>query len=333
MAKKTKSKKVKTKYESKSLKAESVESKKPEVKDKTKTSKEGIKPKKVKSTKEEKKVATNSSKSNPNQSSNDTNQEKDYAIKIKNLNKTFKFYDQKKMTVFGKLANIINPRVSPSKLKVLEDISIEIKKGEFLGLIGKNGSGKSTFLKILMGAINPDEGTEIDVNGRMIRLALGMGFDKNLSARDNVYINGTILGLSFKEIGLKFDQIIEFSGLEKFVDTPIRFFSSGMKSRLSFSIAVHADADIFLIDEFFGGVGDINFKAKSDKVFQEQIIDGKTIIFVSHAMALIKNYCQRVIVLTDDGHKLFDNPNAAVRFYRKMMDDKREVESTKLQDM
>jgi len=324
MAKKTKSKKVKTKYESKNLKAESVESKKPEVTDKTKTSKEGTDLKKVKSTKEKKVVKT---------SSKDSNLEKDYAIKIKNLNKTFKFYDQKKMTVFGKLANIINPRVTPSKLKVLEDINIDIKKGEFLGLIGKNGSGKSTFLKILMGAINPDEGTEIDVNGRMIRLALGMGFDKNLSARDNVYINGTILGLSFKEIGLKFDQIIEFSGLEKFVDTPIRFFSSGMKSRLSFSIAVHADADIFLIDEFFGGVGDINFKAKSDKVFQEQIIDGKTIIFVSHAMALIKNYCQRVIVLTDDGHKLFDNPNAAVRFYRKMMDDKREVESTKLQDM
>ena len=244
---------------------------------------------------------------------------KEVALSIKNLNKTFKFYDHKKSTIFGKISNIINPRVTPKSLKVLNNINIDIEKGEFIGLIGRNGVGKSTFLKILMGAIHPDKGTEIDINGRMIRLALGMGFDKNLTARDNIYINGTILGLSFKEIGLKFDQIIEFSGLEKFVNTPIRFFSSGMKSRLSFSIAVHADADIFLIDEFFGGVGDINFKSKSDKVFQERIIEGKTIVFVSHAMALIKNYCQRVIVLTEDGFELFDNPNAAVRFYRNMM--------------
>lgn len=255
------------------------------------------------------------------------------AISIKNLNKTFKFYDHRKSTVFGKISNIVNPKISPKKLKVLDNINLEIEKGEFIGLIGRNGAGKSTFLKILMGAIYPDEGTEIEIKGRMIRLALGMGFDKNLTARDNVYINGTILGLSFKEIGLKFDQIIEFSGLEKFVDTPIRFFSSGMKSRLSFSIAVHADADIFLIDEFFGGVGDINFKSKSDKVFQEKIIDGKTIIFVSHAMALIKNYCQRVIVLTDEGYQIFDNPNKAVRFYRQMMGKKEEEQAARLQDM
>ena len=184
-----------------------------------------------------------------------------------------------------------------------------------------------------MGAFSSDEGSEILVNGRMMRLALGMGFDKNLTARDNIYVNGTILGLSFKEIGKKFDQIVEFSGTAKFIDTPIKYFSSGMKSRLSFSIAIHANADIFLIDEFFGGVGDLNFKSKSDKVFQEKIIDGKTIVFVSHAMALIKNYCQRVIVFTEDSHRVFDNPHAAIKFYRKSMNITEEVEATKLQDM
>ena len=240
------------------------------------------------------------------------------AIKIRNLSKTFKFYDHRKSTLFGKIANFINPKVSQNKLKVLHDIDLEVKKGEFIGLIGRNGAGKSTFLKILMGAIHADEGAEIEVNGRMIRLALGMGFDKNLTARDNIYINGTILGLSFKEIGHKFDQIIDFSGLKKFVDTPIRFFSSGMKSRLSFSIAVHADADIFLIDEFFGGVGDIDFKSKSDQVFKERIIEGRTVIFVSHVMPLIRNYCSRVVVLTNDGYKVFDKPNKAIKFYRNL---------------
>ena len=163
--------------------------------------------------------------------------------------------------------------------------------------------------------MDPDEGSHIHTEGKIIRLALGMGFDVDLTARDNIYLNGTILGLSFKQIGEKFEEIIEFAELEDFIDTPIKFYSSGMRSRLSFAIAIHAEADIFLIDEFFGSVGDIGFMEKSQKAFEENILKGKTIIHVSHSLDLIKKHCTKIMVMDKGSATIYADVNEAIRKY------------------
>lgn len=235
-------------------------------------------------------------------------------IDIKNLNKTF-YIAHKGMSFKDKIFSIFSNKNS-TVVHALKDINLQVQPGEFLGIIGRNGSGKSTLLKIIIGAINPDKGSHIKTDGKIIRLALGMGFDPNLTARDNIYLNGTILGLSFKKIGQKFDEIIDFADLEKFEDTPIKFFSSGMKSKLSFAIAMHAEADIFLIDEFFADVGDEAFKDKSQKAFEENILKGKTIIHVSHSMDIIEKHCDRVMVLNKGEAKTFDKMDEALGYYR-----------------
>jgi len=236
-----------------------------------------------------------------------------YAISLKDVNKTFYSFD-KGAPFLSKIKNLFFSS-NQRKNIVLKDININVRKGEFIGIIGKNGTGKSTLLKIIIGAISADKGSIIETNGKVIRLALGIGFDANLSARDNIYLNGSIIGLTLKQIGEKLEEIIEFAELENYIDTPVRFYSSGMKSRLSFSIALHANADILLIDEFFGAVGDENFKQKSQKAFEENILKGKTIIHVSHSMANIKKHCDRVIVLKKNENKVFENPKLAIAYY------------------
>lgn len=224
-------------------------------------------------------------------------------ITVKNLNKTF--YANQGSSIREKFFNnLFRKNGNKKQVSALRDINFEVHKGEFFGIIGRNGSGKSTLLNILMGSIRPDKDSRVRTSGKMIRLALGMGFDPNLSARDNIYINGSILGLTFKEIGSLFDEIIEFAELAEFVDVAVKNFSSGMMSKLKFSIAIHAKADVFLMDEFFGGVGDVSFKEKSTKVFQNTFLDGRTILHVNHNLSLISKHCTRVLVL-DKGKQLF----------------------------
>ena len=204
------------------------------------------------------------------------------------------------------------------QVKALQDINFEVKKGEFFGIVGRNGSGKSTLLNLLIGSIRPDKGSIIQTKGKMVRLALGMGFDGNLSARDNIYINGTILGLTFKRISLIFDDIVGFAELEDFVDVPVKKYSSGMLSKLKFAIAIHAQADIFLMDEFFGGVGDESFKAKSTEVFKNTFLDGRTIIHVSHQLKTIKEHCSNVLIL-DRGQQIsIGPPEVTLPIYREL---------------
>jgi len=233
-------------------------------------------------------------------------------IKIEGLSKTFT-KSKKGITITQKLKSLLSRH--KEVFKVLDNLNLEITKGEFVGLIGKNGSGKSTLLKIILGAIEPDKGSMISTKGKIIRLALGMGFDSSLSARDNIYLNGAIIGLSFKKIGEIFNKIIQFSELEEFIDTPLRYYSSGMVSRLAFSIAIHAEADIFLIDEFFNDVGDSNFKEKSNKVF-DGILKDKTIIYVSHTTENLIRYCDRVLVLKDGNTKNYTDINLAIKDYK-----------------
>ena len=219
------------------------------------------------------------------------------AIEVQNLSKTFYIYEKPHDTLRERFKSFFNPTQNIHIIKALQNVNLKIYKGEFFGIIGSNGSGKSTLLKLIIGAIKPDKGSKIITNGRVLRLALGMGFDYNLSARDNIYVNGSIMGLTFKEIGRRFHSILEFAGLEEFADTPIKFFSSGMISRLAFAISVHIDTDILLIDEFFGGVGDQEFQRKSSEIFTQKIIEGKTVVFISHNNTLIQNFCSRVCLI------------------------------------
>lgn len=237
------------------------------------------------------------------------------AIEIKNLNKTFRI-NKRGVGIIKRMTNPFSKNLT-TNISALKNIDLEVKKGEFIGIIGQNGSGKSTLLKLIIGAIEPDKGSIIRTNGKVIRLALGMGFDPNLTARDNIYLNGTILGMSFKTIGKKFDEIIGFAEIEKFIDTPVKYFSSGMSTRLSFAIALHAEADIYLIDEFFGDVGDEIFKQKSQKALEENLLKGKTVLHVSHSMDLLKNQCNSIFVIDNGEGKKFENVEEGIASYRK----------------
>jgi ABC-2 type transport system ATP-binding protein len=217
------------------------------------------------------------------------------AIRLENINKTFVLHDRGN-TIRDRFFSMFTGR-GTRKLKALQNINIEIKKGEFFGIVGRNGSGKSTLVQIMNEAIPPDKGGKVTINGKTMRLALGMGFDNELTARQNIMLNSSVLGMSIKEIKAKMNEMIIFAELEEFADTPVKYYSSGMKSKLMFSIAVNAEADIFLMDEFFGGVGDQNFKKKADELFHDRFVKGKTIIHVSHQLETIRKYCDRVMLL------------------------------------
>ena len=221
--------------------------------------------------------------------------ENEIVISLKNVSKTFHAKRRSGNTIRERVLGLFTNRVVEQNIYALQNINIDIRKGETFGIVGRNGSGKSTLIHLIMGSMRPDKGSHIETKGVMMRLSLGMGMDKNLSARDNIYVNGSILGLSFKQIGTIFYDILDFAGLREFVDIPIKNYSKGMKARLNFSIAMYANADIFLLDEFFGGVGDKDFKKKSDKAFKDQLLKGKTIVIVSHDLGTIKKFCDRAI--------------------------------------
>ena len=190
------------------------------------------------------------------------------------------------------------------KFLAVNDVSFEVEQGECIGLMGLNGSGKSTLLKLINGVMRPDEGT-IRTRGRIAGLiATGAGFHPQLTGRENLFLNGAILGMSEAEIKRKFDTIVEFADIGKFMDTPVSHYSSGMYARLGFSIAIHVDADVFLADEVLA-VGDRPFKKKCMEKMQEIRTNGTTIFYVSHATASVRSMCDRVLVL-ESGHLNFD---------------------------
>jgi len=183
-----------------------------------------------------------------------------------------------------------------STMWALRDVSFNLFEGEVLGVIGKNGAGKSTLLKILSQITEPSSG-EISIRGNISSLLeVGTGFHEELTGRDNVYFNGTILGMSKKEIDRKFDEIVAFSGVERYIDTPVKFYSSGMKVRLAFSVAAHLEPDILIIDEVLA-VGDLAFQQKCLNKMDEVKDSGRTILFVSHSMNSIEGLCSRCILL------------------------------------
>ena len=180
--------------------------------------------------------------------------------------------------------------------KALDDVSFTIQQGESVGLMGLNGSGKSTMLKLINGVMRPEEGT-VETRGRIAGLiATGAGFHPQLSGRENIYLNAAVLGMSEAETKRKFDDIAEFAELGKFLDSPVGHYSSGMGARLGFSIAIHVDSDIFLADEVLA-VGDKPFKEKCLEKMQEIRQSGRTLVYVSHAAGSVIKMCDRVIVL------------------------------------
>lgn len=199
----------------------------------------------------------------------------------------------------------------------LKDVSFEVKRGEVLGVIGKNGAGKSTLLKILSKISEPTSG-RIEMNGRVAALLeVGTGFHPELTGRENIYMNGTILGMTKAEIDSKLDEIIDFSGVEKFIDTPVKFYSSGMRVRLGFSVAAHLEPEILIIDEVLA-VGDYEFQQKClGKMEDVSQKDGRTVLFVSHNMDAIRNLCNRSLLLEDGKVIINDESNKALQFYLK----------------
>ena len=239
-------------------------------------------------------------------------------ISLKSVSKTFKIKDKSDYTIRNRVTKILKP----SKIHIIEalkNINLEIKEGDFFGIIGRNGSGKSTLLKIMSQVYPPDKGGKVDILGKYLKLTLGTGFDGELTAKENIYLNASLLGLTFKRIGNKFQEIIEFAELKEFVNSKVKYFSSGMYSRLAFAVAVHAEADIFLIDEFFGGVGDEKFKQKSDKVFRDSILKGKTVVFVSHDLNTIKENCNKVLLLNFGEPILIDTPEKVLTEYNRLL--------------
>lgn len=225
------------------------------------------------------------------------------AISIKGVSKLFRL--QKQRTFKELLPALVGGQKAVEIFWALQDINLEIKKGETVGIIGPNGAGKSTLLKLIAGVSKPTQGS-IKVNGRIAPLIeLGAGFHPELTGRENVYLNGVILGMSHKEIDSKFQAIVDFAELWNFIDQPVKHYSSGMYLRLAFAVAIHTDPEILIIDEILA-VGDTNFQAKCFAKMEEFKVEGVTMVLVSHALGQIQEFCNRAIYL--DEHKiLMDN--------------------------
>lgn len=243
------------------------------------------------------------------------------AIEVRNVKKKFKVYYDKGRSLKEKI--LFRNRNRYEERWVLNGINIDIKKGEAVGLIGHNGCGKSTTLKLLTKIMYPDEGT-IEMKGRVSSLIeLGAGFHPDMSGKENIYTNASIFGLSKKEIDARLKDIIEFSEMEDFLDNPVRTYSSGMYMRLAFSVAINVDADILLIDEILA-VGDANFQAKCFNKLREIKANGTTIVIVSHSLGQIEQICDRTIWIHDGVIKLEGTPRVVHPEYMDYMGQRRQ---------
>lgn len=241
---------------------------------------------------------------------------KEIAIKVENVNKIYKLYDKPSDRL--KEALKLTKKKKHTDHIALKNIDIEVKKGETVGIIGTNGSGKSTILKIITGVLNPTTGS-VFIKGRISALLeLGAGFNMEYTGIENVYLNGTMIGFSKEEIDERLDKILEFADIGEFVNQPVKTYSSGMFVRLAFAVAINIDPEILIVDEALS-VGDVFFQAKCYKKFEDFKKAGKTIIFVSHDLSSISKYCDRVILL-NKGNKLAEgNSKEMVDLYKKVL--------------
>ncbi len=229
-----------------------------------------------------------------------------------------KFYLQKQKTFKEFLPALFTGSSWAKDFWALTDINFSLNKGESLGIIGKNGAGKSTLLKLFAGVTSPTKGN-ISINGRVAPLIeLGAGFHPELTGKENIYLNGSILGLKKKEIDDKFEEIVNFSELKEFIDQPIKHYSSGMYMKLAFSVAIAETPEILLIDEIFA-VGDIPFQKKCMEKMKEFKKNNVTMIIVSHTLDYIKEFCEKGLVLDEGRQVYFGNLDEAIAAYQKII--------------
>jgi ABC-type polysaccharide/polyol phosphate transport system ATPase subunit len=238
-----------------------------------------------------------------------------YAVTVQNLHKSFRIYHERKSTLYDNLAGLFTKSRGYEKLEVLKGISFHVQKGEMIGIIAKNGQGKTTLLQILSGILKPDSGL-VKLSGSTVPfLGLGTGFQPELSAIDNIIMYGLYLGLTKKEIKQRIPEVLAYSELERFADTKLKHFSRGMYARLSFATAVQVDPDILLVDEVLS-VGDVSFQEKSFATFLSYKRQKKTIVFVTHSLQLVKRLCDRAIFIQNGEIRKIGQPDKVVdEFY------------------
>jgi ABC-type polysaccharide/polyol phosphate transport system ATPase subunit len=246
----------------------------------------------------------------------------DIAIKVENLSKKYIIGHGQSGSLRETLSNawqgaIGRQRTDEEEFWALRDINFEIKQGEAVGIIGRNGAGKSTLLKLLSKITYPTSG-KITMNGRVSSLLeVGTGFHPELTGRENIYLNGTILGMSRKEVKSKFDEIVAFSGVEKFLDTPVKRYSSGMYVRLAFAVAAHLEPEILIIDEVLA-VGDAEFQKKCLGKMDEMAKGGRTVLFVSHNMSAISTLTNKAVLLNSGKIEFYGDTSNSIRMYQQV---------------
>lgn len=240
----------------------------------------------------------------------------DIAIKVDHVSKVYKLYDRHRDRLFDALN--LTRKKNYREHFALDELSFDIKRGETVGIIGTNGSGKSTILKIITGVLNPTGG-KVEVDGRISALLeLGAGFNMEYTGIENVYLNGTMIGFTKEEIDERLDDILEFADIGDFVNQPVKTYSSGMFVRLAFAVAINIDPEILIVDEALS-VGDVFFQSKCYHKFEEFKKQGKTILFVSHDLGSISKYCDRAILL-NKGEKLYEGtPKDAIDLYKRVL--------------
>lgn len=245
----------------------------------------------------------------------------EYSIIVKNISKSFRIHHEKKNSLYEYLISIFSRKNTYENLTVLKNVSFSVKKGEMLGIIGFNGSGKTTLLKIISKIYSPDEGS-VTTQGKIIPfLELGTGFNGELTARDNIIMYGVILGFTKKEIIEKIDDITKFAEIEKFLDTKLKNFSTGMYTRLAFSTAVQVCPDIILVDEILS-VGDMTFQEKSFNAFMRFKKTGKTIVFVSHNIDQVQRLCDKVLWIHEGNVRNYGEPAKIIEEYKQFANTK-----------
>ncbi len=243
--------------------------------------------------------------------------ETDIAIKIDHVSKLF--HRQKQRTFKELIPALVGGETAVETFWALQDINLEIKKGETVGIIGPNGSGKSTLLKLIAGVSKPTKGS-ITVNGRIAPLIeLGAGFHPELTGRENVMLNGVILGMTKKEVEEKFEEIVNFAELWEFIDQPVKHYSSGMYLRLAFAVAIHTDPEILLVDEILA-VGDYQFQQKCYEKIEEFKRNKVTIVIVSHTFSMLKKVCQTCAYINHSRLFSYGEANAVINQYISLED-------------
>lgn len=212
------------------------------------------------------------------------------AVEVRNVSKTFRVYHDRNQSI--KATVLKGGRAKYEEFWALRDVSLDVQQGETFGLLGLNGSGKSTLLKCIAGILQPNDGTIVSRGRMAAMLEVGSGFHPELTGRENIFLNAAILGMNDREVAQKIDSIIDFAGVERFIDHPVKNYSSGMYVRLGFSVAIHTEPDLMLVDEVLA-VGDKDFQAKCLQKFDDLKADGKTVVVVSHSMGTMRTFCDR----------------------------------------